>query len=83
MSNSSKQIKFDHLSKLASQSVNVEWRTCDRNNKDMSSCFDESKKKFLGCSMLRETSQLKKKTKKNRMTDLLSNGLHVKVMIYY
>ena len=63
MSNLSKQIKFAHLSKLASQSVKVEWRTCDRNNKDMSSCFDESKKKFLGCSMLRETSQLKKNKK--------------------
>ena len=33
-----------------SQSINVEWSTCDRNNKDMYSCFYENKKS-LGCSM--------------------------------
>ena len=35
-----------------SQSIDVEESTCDRNKS----------KKFLGCSMLRETSQLKQKT---------------------
>ena len=42
-----------------SQSINVAWRTCDRNGKDISSCFNESKK-ILGCLMKRETCQLKK-----------------------
>ena len=43
MSNSNEPIKICSPSKN-SQSINVEWQKCDRNSKDMYSCFDESKK---------------------------------------
>ena len=42
------QSNFSHLN--INQSINVEQSKCDRNNKDMYSCFYESKK-FFGCSM--------------------------------
>ena len=46
MSNSSEPVKFaDQIG----ESINVEWSTCDRNNKGMYGCFYESKK-LLGCS---------------------------------
>ena len=52
----SNQSNNTHLKNI-NQSINVEWRTCDTNSKDMYSCFDESKK-FLDLSMYRGMCQL-------------------------
>ena len=45
--------------------MNAEYRTCNRNNKGIYSCFYESKKS-LGGSMYRGTCRLKK-NKKQKM----------------
>ena len=52
-----------------SQSINVEWSTCDRNNKGMASYFYESKK-LLGFSMQRKTCQ-KRENGENMFLKLL------------
>lgn len=60
ISNSSNQsIKFVQKS---SHSIFVEWRACDRNDKEIYNCCYESKK-FVDCSMQKETCQLEKNTK--------------------
>ena len=37
-----KPIKFPHLQKI----IHVAWRTCEKNDKDIDSCFYENKKKI-------------------------------------
>ena len=48
------------------ESINVEWSTCDRNNKRMYSYFYENKK-ILGYLMQRQTCQLEKKKNGEKM----------------
>ena len=72
-SNLNKPIKFSSHLKI-SQSINVVWHDYDRNDKDISSSFYESKK-IVACLIKRETVNLKKKTEDGEKVYFLSSHI--------